>query len=524
MSVFTTIRDKVTQKLTMSTDSGRKKLVVWGMIGALVLVSMALILLAPKKKESAKAATPVEVTVMRPPNRSLDLEMLNRQLNALKQERAGDQRTRELAETDLKRSLLDIEKKVTDFGAKPPGISDDALEKAIRSRVDNKLSEMKNTGELRGGTSLGSGLPTPGLNTALPGSSSGVSSVPLLPRDGGGSGLAESGSGPGASPAPAAAPKRSLRASTESSPAVRTAGPSGGGGVAGAGATQATNVSGSGQTGNGGTGTNANGSGVRFDGAAGGAIAATQNNALRVEAANNGDANASSRDLAEGLGKKKNDGIYLPLGSIISGVALTGFDAPTGQAAQKNPVPMLIRVKAQVLLPNRFTADLGECFVIASGFGTLTTQRAKLRTNGVSCVRADGKAVEAQLAGYLVGHDGREGIEGTLVSKTGEMLANSIRAGFLSAAATRLSGATSMIPVTGLAGPAGAATAGAGLLGVLGESAEGSAMSGAGSAINQVAKIYADMAKEAWPVVEVLPGQPVTIVLTSGVNLRFGGK
>lgn len=512
MSAFTKIRDAVTKKLTTSTDSGKKKLVIWGLIGTLVLVSGALIVLAPKKKDTVKAATPLEATIMRPPNRSLDLELLNRQLNALKQERAGDQRTRELAESDLKKSLSEIEKKITEFGTKPPGITDDALEKAIRSRVDNKLTEMKNTGELRGGSPLGAALPTPGLNTALPGSNAGVSSVPLLPRDGGGSGFGDAS----ASATPPVI-KRSLRASTESSPVARSPGSAGRepslvGGAGGAG--NATNLDPS-MVGSG------SGSNIRFDGTSGGAVSALQNNALRSEAGSNADANASTRDLAEGLGKKKNDGVYLPLGAIISGVALTGFDAPTSQAAQKNPVPMLIRIKAEAILPNRFTADIRECFVIASGFGTLTTRRAKLRTNAVSCVRIDGKVVESQLAGYVVGPDGREGVEGTLVSKTGEMLANSITAGFLSAAATRLSGTTSIIPVTGAAG---AASAGAGLLSSLGDSAEGSAMSGAGSAINQVAKIYADMAKEAWPVVEVLPGQPLTIVLTAGVNLRFGGK
>lgn len=78
-------------------------------------------------------------------------------------------------------------------------------------------------------------------------------------------------------------------------------------------------------------------------------------------------------------GKKEDISITLPSGSILSGVLVTGMDAPTGKAAQKDPFPSLIRIKTEAILPNRFRADFRECFLIAAGWGDLSSERAYMR-------------------------------------------------------------------------------------------------------------------------------------------------
>ncbi|PIV81625.1 conjugal transfer protein TraB, partial [bacterium CG17_big_fil_post_rev_8_21_14_2_50_64_8] len=45
------------------------------------------------------------------------------------------------------------------------------------------------------------------------------------------------------------------------------------------------------------------------------------------------------------------------------------------------------------------------------------TERAQLRTETLSCVREDGRVIEAELEGYAVGEDGKVGMRGRLVSK-----------------------------------------------------------------------------------------------------------
>ena len=64
---------------------------------------------------------------------------------------------------------------------------------------------------------------------------------------------------------------------------------------------------------------------------------------------------------------EKPAGIYLPAGTVISGVLLNGMDAPTGQEARKEPFPAVVRIQKDAILPNRYRSDIRECFLIVSG-------------------------------------------------------------------------------------------------------------------------------------------------------------
>ena len=496
----------VSSKLSGATDSKRKSTVLIMVFGLIFLLSAGVFLLSPKRPPKAKPPTPVEAVVMKAPKTSADLEDLNRKLNGEKQERLGDTKQRQLAEETTQRKLSDLDKRLEAIGTKP-GVSDEQLEKLIRSRVDSKVTELANTGQINGPRSIAPGVPS--LGGALPGTpgSSATSSVPLLPREEGGASPADAVTSASSKPV-----RKPMRAVTEAMPSSTT-------GTATApsvssSASNPANTSGGAASD---TNTNAPSSGVAVS------------NAVRAATGSAGlSSNASTRDVtpvALAAGRAQSEAsFFIPIGTIITGVALTGIDAPTNQAGQKNPIPMLIRIKHDAVLPNRFRADLRECYILASGYGSLSSQRAKLRTNALSCIRNDGKVVEASVSGYIVGDDGREGIEGRVVSKTGDMIRNTLMAGFLQAGAQRLGGSgTSGTAVLG-ATPIGAAAGATGLTDLLASGGESGLLGGAGQAIGAIGKLYAEMAKEAWPVVEITPGRPLTIIVTNGFTLRFGNR
>ncbi|HQV08187.1 MAG TPA: conjugal transfer protein TraB, partial [Thauera sp.] len=95
---------------------------------------------------------------------------------------------------------------------------------------------------------------------------------------------------------------------------------------------------------------------------------------------------------------------FLPV-SFTRGTLLGGLDAPTGGQSQSNPHPVLIRLSDNSVLPNRFRAEYRECFVIAAGYGDISSERAYLRTESLSCVRADGATLEVKIQGSVYGED-----------------------------------------------------------------------------------------------------------------------
>lgn len=215
----------------------------------------------------------------------------------------------------------------------------------------------------------------------------------------------------------------------------------------------------------------------------------------------------------------EDDGLYLPIGSIVTGVLINGMDAPTGRQARKDPFPATLRVQKEAILPNHFSADIRECFMQVSGYGDMSSERAYLRGEAISCVREDGGIIETRLDSYAVGEDGKAGVRGRLVSKEGQLLARSLMAGFLEgvSGAFNVQAAPSLRIDGGDNVPIYKQTIDA-------DRMQGGFARGTGNALSRLADYYMDMAESIFPVIEVDAGRQVDVVITRGANLKLKSK
>jgi conjugal transfer pilus assembly protein TraB len=200
---------------------------------------------------------------------------------------------------------------------------------------------------------------------------------------------------------------------------------------------------------------------------------------------------------------------FLPV-SFTRGTLLGGLDAPTGGQSQSNPHPVLIRLSDNSVLPNRFRGEYRDCFVIAAGYGDISSERAYLRTENLSCVRADGAALEVRIQGSVYGEDGKVGMRGRLVTKQGQMLANALLAGVVSGigqglATSSTNYSTSALGTIATASGADAYRAGLG--------------TGVGRALDRLAQYYIKLAENTFPVIEVDAGREIDVVITKGVRI-----
>ncbi len=200
---------------------------------------------------------------------------------------------------------------------------------------------------------------------------------------------------------------------------------------------------------------------------------------------------------------------FLPV-SFTRGTLLGGLDAPTGGQAQSNPHPVLIRLSDNSVLPNRSRGEYRDCFVVAAGYGDISAERAYLRTESLSCVRADGAALEVKIQGSIYGEDGKVGMRGRLVTKQGQMLANALLAGVVSGigqglAISSTSYSTSALGTVATASGSDALVAGLG--------------TGVGKALDRLAQYYIKLAENTFPVIEVDAGREIDVVITKGVRI-----
>lgn len=198
---------------------------------------------------------------------------------------------------------------------------------------------------------------------------------------------------------------------------------------------------------------------------------------------------------------------YLPSGSIIQGVTLTGLDAPTGQGSVRDPVPVLIRVKKEAVLPNRFRSEVRECFVLVAGVGNIASERVYLRSERMSCVRHDRTTIDMKVQGYVVGSDGKAGLRGRLVSKQGGYIAKASLAGVADGISRAFSGNNNTLSLGG-GGDIDTSKA-----------IEGSAFGQASSAMQMIAEYYLKLADQAFPVIEVDAGRMATLILVQGIEM-----
>jgi conjugal transfer pilus assembly protein TraB len=221
---------------------------------------------------------------------------------------------------------------------------------------------------------------------------------------------------------------------------------------------------------------------------------------------------ADDDPLSPNRGSGRNAETYIPAGTYIRGVVLHGMDAPTGGQAQQNPHPVLIKLADDAVLPNMFRSALKNCMITANGYGDVAAERAYIRTDRLSCIDEDGGAIDVALKGYIAGEDGKTGMRGKLVEKTGRILANAMLAAVGSGIGQAFRAQGVVSSVNALGGTTERVTDGF----------QAGFGTGINRAFDRLSTYYIRVAERMFPVIEINGGRVVDIVVSRGVSIERG--
>jgi conjugal transfer pilus assembly protein TraB len=222
-------------------------------------------------------------------------------------------------------------------------------------------------------------------------------------------------------------------------------------------------------------------------------------------------ASAPEKSTQDAKKAPRSAGSYMPSGSFTRAVLLGGLDAPTGGQSQRNPQPVLLRLTDNAILPNHFRFRVKECFVVAAGYGDISSERAYLRTETLSCVTHTGQALDIPIKGYVAGEDGKAGMRGRLVSKQGQLLANALIAGVTSGIGHAFQQGATSYSISPLGSTATVNQ---------GEQLTAGIGTGVGRALDRLAQYYITLAEKTFPVIEVDAGRVVDVVITQGAVIE----
>jgi conjugal transfer pilus assembly protein TraB len=205
----------------------------------------------------------------------------------------------------------------------------------------------------------------------------------------------------------------------------------------------------------------------------------------------------------------------LPTGSITKVMLLSGFDAPTMTQAKTNPLPILMKVIDMSILPNKFKYDLRECFIMGEGYGDLSSERAYIRTNNLSCVTTTGKHIDMPFKAMATGEDGKIGLRGVVVTKQGALLARTIIAGFLQGIGESFSQSKQFSVIGGSETTQGVTDMN------MGEALNYGAAGGLTTASEKLADFYLKMADQVAPVIEISAQREIELITTGITKFEF---
>ncbi len=203
---------------------------------------------------------------------------------------------------------------------------------------------------------------------------------------------------------------------------------------------------------------------------------------------------------------------YIPLGSFAQAILLNGLDASTATTASSNPLPVLMRLTSDAVLPRQFRGQMKTCHVIAGAYGELSTTRVMMRLETITCTDLDGNIFESEIEGYVTGDDGSVGVLGTMRDDTGPLLAKSFVAGLFGGIGQGIADSTGTTSTSALGTVQTFDTNEIMKMG-LGD--------GASNALDRLAQYYIDRAEQIYPVIQIAPGRKITLIISGSKGLEL---
>ena len=198
---------------------------------------------------------------------------------------------------------------------------------------------------------------------------------------------------------------------------------------------------------------------------------------------------------------------YIPSGSFAKAVVIEGADTNAAVTGQQNTSPMQLRLTGKVQMPNDHEYDLTGCFVTLEAWGDVSSERAIVRTRGISCKKSN-DVIDQKIAGH-VSFMGKNGIKGEVIMRNGQILGWAWGAGFIDGVGKGIEKSAS--PQVGIGATAtmnGGDIAKAGIGG------------GAGQAAKTLSDYYIKRAEQYHPIIPIGAGNEVTMVFQDGFQLE----
>lgn len=203
----------------------------------------------------------------------------------------------------------------------------------------------------------------------------------------------------------------------------------------------------------------------------------------------------------------------IPAGTVVKAVLVSGADCSVAVQRPTGPNMVLIRPLDNGRLPRKVRVPLKGSIIIGNAVGDISSERVYIRAERMSLVERNGSFVETEISAYISGEDGREGMRGVVVDRSGQIVARASFAAFLQGIGQTVEATLNNQVIEKLAETTKDQT----ILNV--DMFRSSALQGGSMALNKLAEYYIKRAEQLQPAIQIAAGRVVDVVFTKTVKV-----
>ncbi len=203
----------------------------------------------------------------------------------------------------------------------------------------------------------------------------------------------------------------------------------------------------------------------------------------------------------------------IPAGSVVKAVLVSGADCSVAVQKPTGPNMVLLRPLDNGKLPRKVRVPLKGSVIIGNAIGDLSSERVYVRAERMTLVESDGSFVETEISAYISGEDGREGLRGVVVDRSGQIITRAAFAAFLQGVGQTLEATLNNQTIEKLAGTNRNKT----ILDI--DLYRNSALQGGSTALNKMAEYYIKRAEQLQPAIQIAAGRVVDVIFTKTVKI-----
>lgn len=204
---------------------------------------------------------------------------------------------------------------------------------------------------------------------------------------------------------------------------------------------------------------------------------------------------------------------YIPAGTIVKCVLVSAADCSVGVSQAADPSQMLLRPLSNGKLPRGVRVLLRDSVLLARGVGDLANERVRIRADRMTLVKPNGDFVETEISAYVSGEDGREGMRGVVVDRSGSIITRAAFASTIQGIASGIQATLNNQTLSKLSKESDSRM----ILDV--DTFRNAGIQGATTGLNKLADYYIKRAEQLQPSIQIAAGRVVDVIFTHGVKI-----